>query len=167
MDDLDRARLVATTLDSLEITTRKYPDAAENAARVVELGGTIMHGLDATALESCKALKGMSFDSVVFNYPHLGSGETDQDRNGAPRCMRSSLMSQSGCTKSCFCASSARSRRSSRPLRSMRRDLASGNDATSRLRTMSSTSTEGKTRPARCSSRCAKPSLYVHSTTPC
>ena len=83
LDDLVRARLVATTLDSVDITTRKYPDAAENAARVVELGGTVMHGVDATALESCKALKGMTFDSIVFNYPHLGSGEQDQDRNGA------------------------------------------------------------------------------------
>ena len=83
LDDLDRARLVATTLDSVEITTRKYPDAAENAARVVELGGTVIHGVDATSLESCKALRGMTWDSIVFNYPHLGSGEKDQDRNGA------------------------------------------------------------------------------------
>lgn len=41
----------------------------------------LLFNVDATALEKTKHLRKRKFGCIVFNFPHTGSGITDQDRN--------------------------------------------------------------------------------------
>lgn len=45
------------------------------------MGATVLFDVDAGALETVKALKGKTFNRIVFNYPHVGLGEKDEARN--------------------------------------------------------------------------------------
>lgn len=50
----------------------RYPDASQHTSLVADLGGTVLHGVDARNLAATKALKGRRFTKVVFNFPHVG-----------------------------------------------------------------------------------------------
>ncbi|KAJ9530571.1 hypothetical protein QJQ45_012495 [Haematococcus lacustris] len=83
----DAELVVATSLDTAQAVTDKYPDAARHLASFKDLGGQVLHGVDATRLMSCKELKARpaGFTKVVFNFPHAGrcrgAGIKDQDHN--------------------------------------------------------------------------------------
>ncbi|OXG76106.1 hypothetical protein C348_05257 [Cryptococcus neoformans Gb118] len=75
-------QILATAYDSEKVTLEKYPDAAENIRLLKEEGVRVEFGVDAGALEKCKAVgKGRRWSRVIFNFPHVGAGITDQDRN--------------------------------------------------------------------------------------
>ncbi|WVF67280.1 hypothetical protein IAT40_002029 [Kwoniella sp. CBS 6097] len=75
-------QILATAYDSQEITYRKYPDAQRFVDTLREKGARVEFGVDAGLLEKCKAVgKGRKWSKVVFNFPHVGAGITDQDRN--------------------------------------------------------------------------------------
>lgn len=91
-------QILATVYDSERTTLEKYPDAAENIRLLKEEGVRVEFGVDAGALEKCKAVgKGRRWSRVIFNFPHVGTcaiylpilryspftgaGITDQDRN--------------------------------------------------------------------------------------
>eukprot|EP00128_Syssomonas_multiformis_P017603 Colp12_sorted_trinity150504_noHs@32501 len=73
------ANVVATGFDSEKIMAEKYDDAAEHIEAVIEAGGEVLHQVDATKLATTKKLD--TYDTVVFNFPHTGSGIKDQLRN--------------------------------------------------------------------------------------
>ncbi|KZV99249.1 hypothetical protein EXIGLDRAFT_606023 [Exidia glandulosa HHB12029] len=74
--------VVATTLDPEDALTDKYPGTAPgNLAKLRQRGVTVLCGVDATKLGACKALRGRIFDKIVWNFPHVGKGIADQDRN--------------------------------------------------------------------------------------
>ncbi|KAJ3375024.1 hypothetical protein GGF31_005746 [Allomyces arbusculus] len=74
--------LVATAYDSEEVVKQKYPDAEGIIHDLVEsFNATVMYDVDATALDKAAALKGRTFTKIVFNFPHVGLGIKDQDRN--------------------------------------------------------------------------------------
>ncbi|EAL19070.1 hypothetical protein CNBH1720 [Cryptococcus deneoformans B-3501A] len=80
--NLPAHQILATVYDSERITLEKYPDAAENIRLLKEEGVKVEFGVDAGALEKCKAVgKGRRWSRVIFNFPHVGAGITDQDRN--------------------------------------------------------------------------------------
>lgn len=96
--NLPAHQILATVYDSERITLEKYPDAAENIRLLKEEGVKVEFGVDAGALEKCKAVgKGRRWSRVIFNFPHVGTcaiylpilryspftgaGITDQDRN--------------------------------------------------------------------------------------
>ncbi|XVF76978.1 hypothetical protein PTKIN_Ptkin14bG0003100 [Pterospermum kingtungense] len=64
--------MVATSLDSREMLLFKYSGAMENLKKLEELGCTIVHEVDATAMSQHALLKLYSFDRIVFNFPHAG-----------------------------------------------------------------------------------------------
>ncbi|WVQ94879.1 hypothetical protein IAU59_001963 [Kwoniella sp. CBS 9459] len=75
-------QILATAYDSQEVTYRKYPDAQQYVDTLKGRGARVEFGVDAGALEKCKAVgKGRKWSKVVFNFPHVGAGITDQDRN--------------------------------------------------------------------------------------
>ncbi|KZT51223.1 hypothetical protein CALCODRAFT_525716 [Calocera cornea HHB12733] len=79
-------RITATTYDTEELLSQKYPEANENLRLLRESGVTIMLHVDARALHKSKALLARSkqlggFTRVVWNFPHAGAGIQDQDRN--------------------------------------------------------------------------------------
>ncbi|KAJ2889113.1 hypothetical protein GGI21_006651, partial [Coemansia aciculifera] len=74
--------VTATAYDSQEIVAQKYTDdAAKHIAEFEALGGTIMYGIDGTALENHVELKDKLFTHIVFNFPHAGAGIKDQVKN--------------------------------------------------------------------------------------
>ncbi|WVN90876.1 uncharacterized protein L203_106119 [Cryptococcus depauperatus CBS 7841] len=74
--------IFATAFDTEEITRSKYPDAEGHVKELRDKGVMVEFGVDAGALERCKALaKGRRWSKVIFNFPHVGAGITDQDRN--------------------------------------------------------------------------------------
>ncbi|KAI9149750.1 hypothetical protein H9P43_009929 [Blastocladiella emersonii ATCC 22665] len=76
------ANVIATAYDDEATVAEKYPDAAEIIADLKNnLDGTVLFGIDATALNKVPALKGKTFSKIVFNFPHVGLGIKNQDRN--------------------------------------------------------------------------------------
>ena len=66
-----------------EMARAKYAALAENVETISSLGGNVLFGVDATRCHAHKTLKkgAGSFERIVFNFPHLGSGMKDQARN--------------------------------------------------------------------------------------
>ncbi|OBZ90613.1 25S rRNA (uridine-N(3))-methyltransferase [Choanephora cucurbitarum] len=72
--------LVATCYDSEEVLYEKYSEEAkENVELVREFGATVLFGIDATDFP--KEIKKKKYTKIVFNFPHVGAGIKDQDRN--------------------------------------------------------------------------------------
>ncbi|WVR09598.1 hypothetical protein IAU60_006670 [Kwoniella sp. DSM 27419] len=75
-------QILATAFDTEQVTFEKYPDAKSHVEALRAKGARVEFGVDAGALEKCKTVgKGRRWSRVVFNFPHVGAGITDQDRN--------------------------------------------------------------------------------------
>ena len=74
--------VTATCLDSKDEVRDKYNPQAEQHIQYLEgEGQVVLHGVDATKLESVKALrKSGLFRRLVFNFPHVGGKSTDVNR---------------------------------------------------------------------------------------
>ncbi|KAJ3389480.1 hypothetical protein HDU84_008703 [Entophlyctis sp. JEL0112] len=73
--------ITATSYDSAEIVRTKYPDAAENIENLVESGCCVLHGVDGGDISKTRVLRSRMFDCIVFNFPHIGAGIKDTQRN--------------------------------------------------------------------------------------
>ncbi|CAG8451442.1 6712_t:CDS:2 [Ambispora leptoticha] len=73
--------ITATSYDNEELVYEKYEDARENIKILREYGATVLFEIDGTLLEKYKVLKGKRFDKIIFNFPHVGMGIKDKDRN--------------------------------------------------------------------------------------
>ncbi|GAA5867341.1 hypothetical protein JCM8547_003313 [Rhodosporidiobolus lusitaniae] len=99
--------LLCTAFDSLQTCSQKYPDLSLHVSALREAGATVLFGVDATKLEENKSVREFAglgkvrnrpgkgkgrelagiedgkggFDKIVFNFPHIGQGITDQSRN--------------------------------------------------------------------------------------
>lgn len=73
----------ATAYDSEKDAYDKYPDAEANVDVLRKAGVRVAFGVDAGALERAHKVvgRGPRWSRVVFNFPHVGKGITDQDRN--------------------------------------------------------------------------------------
>ncbi|KAF9444343.1 hypothetical protein P691DRAFT_677753 [Macrolepiota fuliginosa MF-IS2] len=80
-EDLPPGNVTATAYDGEEECYEKYPDAKEIVRVLRERGVEVLFGIDATKLEKILGLKGRKWDRVVWNFPHVGKGITDQDQN--------------------------------------------------------------------------------------
>ena len=73
LEHLPPASVIATAYDSQEECSSKYPDAKASIEYLKARGAEVLFGVDATALEKCKPLKGRNFDRIVWNFPHAGA----------------------------------------------------------------------------------------------
>ncbi|KAI5116431.1 hypothetical protein M0805_000210 [Coniferiporia weirii] len=73
--------ITATAYDSEDECLAKYPEAHAIVKELRLKGVEVLFGIDATALEKHKLLKGRKWDRIVWNFPHAGKSITDQDRN--------------------------------------------------------------------------------------
>ncbi|KAF8311073.1 hypothetical protein DL93DRAFT_2211241 [Clavulina sp. PMI_390] len=73
--------IIATAFDSQDECYRKYPDAPDIVKTLRAAGVVVYFNVDATKLDQHKALKKLVIDTIVFNFPHVGAGIKDQDRN--------------------------------------------------------------------------------------
>ncbi|KAI0271481.1 hypothetical protein BC834DRAFT_859845 [Gloeopeniophorella convolvens] len=81
LEHLPPANVTATAYDTEEACYAKYPDAEACVRALRDKGARVLFGVDATRLEKTGALKGKTFDRIVWNFPHAGKGIADQDRN--------------------------------------------------------------------------------------
>ena len=73
----DGSLITATSFDDAAIGQVKYPSLKENLEILQDYEVNLQFKIDATNLS--RKLKG--FDKIIFNFPHIGSGIKDQDRN--------------------------------------------------------------------------------------
>ena len=71
--------VLATCFDDEETLSRKYEDASQHIQTILDCCGQVRYNVDATQLH--RQLKGHTFDSVVFLFPHVAAGIADEDRN--------------------------------------------------------------------------------------
>lgn len=64
--------LITTSYDSESECYSKYPEAKSIVERIRSLGGTVFFQVDATKLDRHKDLKKMVYDTIAFNFPHVG-----------------------------------------------------------------------------------------------
>jgi 25S rRNA (uracil2634-N3)-methyltransferase len=70
-------RVLATAYDSEKECYEKYPAAEETVSKIRALGARVEFGLDAGAIEKCKAVgKAKTWSRIVFNFPHAGESVT-------------------------------------------------------------------------------------------
>ncbi|KAJ3269384.1 hypothetical protein HDV01_001459 [Terramyces sp. JEL0728] len=74
---LDATNFTCTCFDSEETINEKYPDAVENIQNILDLEGKVIYGVDCTKFD--KRIK--KYDKIIFNFPHVGLGIKDQNRN--------------------------------------------------------------------------------------
>jgi 25S rRNA (uracil2634-N3)-methyltransferase len=75
------AGVYASSYDSEAVLSKKYSDAAACRKEIEDsLGGTVLTSVDAMRLHKVKEFRG-AFRKIVFNFPHLGAGEKDVDKN--------------------------------------------------------------------------------------
>ena len=84
---LPGCNLTASTYDSFAVAREKYADADDNIEALRAAGARVWDSVDCTALHSDVAhfphqpTSPPSYDYIVFNFPHLGSGVTDSELN--------------------------------------------------------------------------------------
>jgi len=81
--------ILATSYDSEETCFTKYPDAESHVAAIRAAGARVEFDVDARYLDRYpsitgsqrKGTNGERWSKIVFNFPHVGAGIKDQDRN--------------------------------------------------------------------------------------
>lgn len=74
--------LLATSFDTLDAAVEKYPDLMMHVHAIKERGAKVVFGVDCTDMKKCREIKDAGvWDKVAFNFPHVGAGITDQNRN--------------------------------------------------------------------------------------
>ena len=72
LEHLPPANITATSYDSEDECYIKYSEAQQYVRVLREHGVQVLFGVDATKLEKISALKGKTFDRIVWNFPHAG-----------------------------------------------------------------------------------------------
>ncbi|XP_031119971.1 heavy metal-associated isoprenylated plant protein 41-like [Ipomoea triloba] len=73
--------ILASSLDSYDMVTKKYKNAKSNLEKLRHLGATILHGVDAIKMKLHTDLRMRKFDRIIFNFPHAGfHGKEDNVR---------------------------------------------------------------------------------------
>ncbi|XP_057460924.1 uncharacterized protein LOC130751350 [Actinidia eriantha] len=64
--------IIATSLDSRVFLSSNYRKAMFNIESLTSRGAEVVHGVDATQMANHFLFRDMTFDRIVFNFPHAG-----------------------------------------------------------------------------------------------
>ncbi|CAN6479658.1 unnamed protein product [Victoria cruziana] len=76
----DATNMVCTSLDDEDNLKKKYQNALPNIQKLLGLGCTVMHGVDATKMRLLSDLRIRKFDRIIFNFPHAGFHGKEDDK---------------------------------------------------------------------------------------
>ncbi|MCO5568543.1 hypothetical protein L7F22_022242 [Adiantum nelumboides] len=77
----DARNMIATSLDSQEMVMKKYADdAAFTLSNLKRLGALLFHQVDATCMAGQTSFCNLSFDRVIYNFPHAGFHGSEDDK---------------------------------------------------------------------------------------
>ncbi|KZV56337.1 hypothetical protein F511_00334 [Dorcoceras hygrometricum] len=71
--------IIATSLDSYDEVTKKYKNAKANLWHLDILGASLLHGVDATSMQSLPLLQCQKFHKIIYNFPHAGFLSREDD----------------------------------------------------------------------------------------
>ncbi|XP_059284926.1 uncharacterized protein LOC132038254 [Lycium ferocissimum] len=66
------SNIVASSLDSYDEVIKMYKNGKSNLEKLKSLGGSILHGVDATKMQHHYDLRTRKFDRIIYNFPHAG-----------------------------------------------------------------------------------------------
>ncbi|XP_060188441.1 heavy metal-associated isoprenylated plant protein 41-like [Lycium barbarum] len=66
------SNIVASSLQSYDVVIKMYKNAESNLEKLKSLGGSILHGVNATKMQHHPDLSNRKFDRIIFNFPHAG-----------------------------------------------------------------------------------------------
>ncbi|XP_019196226.1 PREDICTED: uncharacterized protein At4g26485-like isoform X1 [Ipomoea nil] len=66
------SNILASSLDSYDMVTKKYKNAKSNLEKLWHLGATILHEVNAIKMKQHTDLRMRKFDRIMFNFPHAG-----------------------------------------------------------------------------------------------
>lgn len=78
---LPPSNITATAYDTEPECLSKYPDAVCHISALRSAGAIVLFGIDARQLDKTFGKSGKKWDKVVWNFPHVGLGIADRDRN--------------------------------------------------------------------------------------
>ena len=73
--------MVCTSYDTELIVKEKYPESVEILEALNDYESQVLYGIDATKLDKHAIIRKNRFSKIIFNFPHVGLGIKDQDRN--------------------------------------------------------------------------------------
>ncbi|XP_076954683.1 heavy metal-associated isoprenylated plant protein 41-like [Bidens hawaiensis] len=77
----DGRNITATSLDTTESLFEKYKNiATDNIKKLRDTGATVIHGVDATTMNTNPQLQSLAFDLIIFNNPHAGFKHGDKSK---------------------------------------------------------------------------------------
>ncbi|XP_049412442.1 heavy metal-associated isoprenylated plant protein 41-like [Solanum stenotomum] len=66
------SNIVASSLQSYDDVIKMYKNGKSNLEKLKSLGGTVLHGVDATKIQLHFDLSNRKFDRIIYNFPHAG-----------------------------------------------------------------------------------------------
>ncbi|XP_019070558.1 25S rRNA (uridine(2634)-N(3))-methyltransferase [Solanum lycopersicum] len=74
------SNIVASSLQLYDEVIKMYKNGQSNLEKLKSLGGTVLHGVDATEIQLHTDLSNQKFDRIIYNFPHAGFyGSEDRD----------------------------------------------------------------------------------------
>ncbi|XP_031283003.1 heavy metal-associated isoprenylated plant protein 41-like [Pistacia vera] len=77
--------MVATSLDSSDFIVRNYGSGRENVESLRDSGCKVIHEVDAETMVDHEEIGSMSFDRIVFNFPHAGFKKSESRQSQIQR----------------------------------------------------------------------------------
>ncbi len=66
------AAVMPLCVTTQELNDKYSVDVQQHIETVQDCGGRVIHGVDGTKLQECKALRGQRYHKIVFQFPHVG-----------------------------------------------------------------------------------------------
>ncbi|KAF3638557.1 putative fructose-bisphosphate aldolase, cytoplasmic isozyme 1-like [Capsicum annuum] len=75
------SNIVASSLQSHEEVIKMYKNGKSNLEKLKALGGTVLHGVDATKMQHHSDLRNRKFDRIIYNFPHAGFHGSEENNH--------------------------------------------------------------------------------------
>ncbi|XP_059284158.1 heavy metal-associated isoprenylated plant protein 41-like [Lycium ferocissimum] len=75
------SNIFASSLRSYDDVIKMYKNGESNLEKLKSLGGSILHGVNATKMQHHPDLSNQKFDRIIFNFPHAGFHGSEDNKH--------------------------------------------------------------------------------------